>query len=351
MKRGFAALIGLCAATLFAGSAMAQTPAFKPVEKKDPALDALLSSDAKLERVATGFGFTEGVTWAPQGKSGYLLFSDIPANVVYRMGADGKATIFREKSGYQKSDLWRVGMPFTNGKKEDDPGFERFNMSGSNGLALDRQGRLVIAAFGGRAIERIEKNGKRTVLADRYQGKRLNGPNDVVVRKDGSIYFTDTFGGLLKLDKDPAKELNELGLYMIRDGKVTQIIDDIDNPNGLAFSPDEKTFYANGGRDRFIRRYDVKADGTVENGAVLVDFSANPTPGITDGMKVDTQGNVWTTGPGGVWVIAPTGKALGVIPLPEGGTNLAFGDGDRKTLYISARTSIYKIRTNVAGLP
>jgi gluconolactonase len=160
---------------------LAITPALaqgdKPVTRLDPALDVLISADAKVEQVATGFGFTEGVTWMGQG--GFLVFSDIPANVVYKLALDGKASIYLQKSGYQGVDLWRVGMPFTNGKAESDPKFERFNMSGSNGLAADPQGRLVIATWAGRSIDRIEKNGKRTVLADKYQGKRFGGPNDL----------------------------------------------------------------------------------------------------------------------------------------------------------------------------
>jgi gluconolactonase len=205
-------VLGVLALAAATGHALAQGPEAKPVERKDTALDALLAPDAKLEVVKSGFGFTEGVTWVQRGKIGYLLFSDIPANVVYRLSQDGKLTIHLEKAGYQKPDLWRVGMPFTNGKREGDPGFEKFNMSGSNGLALDRQGRLVIAAFGSRSIDRIEKNGKRTVLADRYQGKRLSGPNDVIVAKNGTIYFTDTYSGMLKLDTDPSKEMNEFGV-------------------------------------------------------------------------------------------------------------------------------------------
>lgn len=351
MPRSWALAALLVGTMLGAGPALAQAPAMAPIEKKDAALDALIAPDAKLERIATGFGFTEGVTWVQQGKKGYLLFSDIPANVIYRWTPDGKVAIHLEKSGYQKPDLWRVGMEFTNGKPPTDPGFEKFTMAGSNGLALDRQGRLVIAAFGGRSIDRIEKNGKRTVLADRFEGKRFGGPNDVIVKKDGTIYFSDTFSGMLKLDKDPSKELDVVGIYMLRNGKVTRLVDDIAFPNGLAFSPDEKSLYINGGRERYIRRYDLKPDGTLGDSVFLIDLNNEKAPGITDGMKVDVQGNLWTTGPGGVWVISAVGKPLGVIPLPEGGTNLVFGDADRKTLYVSARTSVFKIRTKVAGAP
>jgi len=345
---GCALLAGVAVA---AAPVLAQVPGATAIEKKDPVLDALISPGAKLELVATGFGFTEGVTWVQQGQSGHLLFSDIPANVIYRWTPDGKVAIHLEKSGYQKPDLWRVGMEFNNGKQPNERGFEKFNLSGSNGLALDREGRLVIATWTGRSIDRIEKDGKRVVLADRYEGKRFGGTNDVVVRKDGSVYFTDGFGGMLKFDKDPSRELDTSAIYMIRDGKVTRVVDDIPSTNGLAFSPDEKIFYANGSRDNFIRRYDVRPDGTLGNSTLLIDLSGEKAPGITDGMKVDVLGNLWTTGPGGIWIISPAGKPLGIIALPEGGANLVFGDGDRKTLYIAARTSIYKIRTNVRGLP
>lgn len=316
---------------------------------KDASFSNLVSSDAELQCIATGFGFTEGVTWVQDGSTGHLLFSDIPANVIYRWTPDGKTSVHLEKSGYQKPDVWRVGMQFTNGKAETDPAFEKFNMFGSNGLTLDRQGRLVIATWAGRSIDRVEADGKRVVLADRYWGKRFGGPNDVVVRKDDSIYFTDTFGGMLKGDQDPTKELAENAIYMIRDGKVTRVVDDIVNTNGLAFSPDEKVLYANGSIDNYIRRYDVSPDGMLTNSRMFIDLRQEKEPGITDGMKVDELGNLWTTAPGGVWVISPEGVPLGCIKLPESGSNLVFGDSDKKSLYVSANTSIYKIRTKVAG--
>jgi gluconolactonase len=325
----------------------------------DPALDGLVSPDARLERVATGFGFTEGNIWVQQGKegnkdgnkSGYMLFSDIPANVIYKMTPDGKSSIHMEKSGYTKPDIWRVGFIQTNGKERSDPAFEEFPMIGSNGLALDRQGRLIIATWAGRSIDRIESNGKRTVLADSYDGKRFGGTNDVVVKKDGAIYFTDTFGGLRLREKDPKKELDFNGVYMWKDGKLTLLIKDIPNTNGLAFSPDEKYLYVNGSRDKYVKRYDVKPDGTLTNGVMFIDISTDPTPGITDGLKVDVKGNVWETAAGGVWIISPEGKHLGTIRTPELAANVEFGDADHKTLYIAARTSIYKIRVNVPGIP
>jgi gluconolactonase len=348
--RNRCALVAAFSSLAFA-CANAQTEGRNTVVRLDPALDALIAPDARLERIATGFGFTEGTTWVPQGTGGFLLFSDIPANVIYKMTLDGKASIYLEKSGYTKPDIWRVGFIQTNGKDRNDPAFEEFPMIGSNGLALDRQRRLIIATWAGRSIDRIEANGMRTVLADGYEGKRFGGTNDVIVKRDGAIYFTDTFGGLRLREKDPKKELDFNGVYMWKAGKLTLLIKDIPNTNGLAFSPDEKYLYLNGSRDKYIKRYEVKPDGTLTNGTMFIDISTDPTPGITDGLKVDTKGNLWETAAGGVWIISPEGKHLGTIRTPELAANVEFGDPDHKTLYIAARTSIYRIRTNIAGIP
>jgi gluconolactonase len=348
--RKLAMSIALCAVALTT-VAQTQQPSDKPVTRLDPALDALISPDAKLELVKGGFGFTEGALWVPQGKRGYLLFSDIPANVIYKWNpADDKVSIYLDHSGYTGQDIWRVGFMQTNGKDKSDPKFEEFPMIGSNGLALDHEGRLVIATWAGRSIDRIEKNGTRTVLADRYDGKRFGGTNDLVVAKDDSVYFTDGYGGLRHTVDDPRKELDFNGVYRVKDGKVTLVIKDILNTNGLAFSPDQKILYANGSRDRYVRRYDVLPDGNLTNSQMLIDMNSDPARGITDGLRVDTKGNLWETGPGGVWIITPEGKHIGTIALPELGANVEFGDADRQTLYIAARTSIYKIRVNVPGL-
>jgi gluconolactonase len=337
-------------ATVFA-AVLCITPAIaQDVVKLDPALDALVNPDAKVETVKGGFGFTEGPVWVQRGKIGYLLFSDIPANVIYKLTPDGNASVYLDHSGYTKPDIWRVGFEFNNGKDPSDPAFAKFYMNGSNGLALDPQGRLVIATFAGRSIDRIEPNGTRAVLADSYDGKRFNGTNDVVVKKDGSAYFTDMLGALRLGDKDPTMGLPYQAVYMVRDGKVTRLTDDIPATNGLAFSPDEKYLYANGSRNKYIRRYDVKPDGTLTNSQMFIDMSADTAPGITDGMKVDTKGNIYSSGPGGIWVISPEGKHIGTIRTPESVTNLAFGDPDKKTLYITARPTIYKIKVNVPGI-
>jgi gluconolactonase len=347
----FTALAVLVTAASITAPAGAQDA--KPVVvKKDAALDALIAPDAKLEKIAGGFGFTEGALWVPKGK-GYLLFSEMPGNVIYKWTPDGKISVYMEKCGYQGVDIWRVGFMQTNGKLEGEPGFERFPMIGCNGLTLDRQGRLVIATWAGRSVDRIERNGKRTVLADKWEGKRFGGTNDVTIKKDGAVYFTDGYGGLREREKDPRKEIDGNGVYMVRNGKVTRVIgpDEIPNANGIAFSPDEKILYANGSRDRYVKAYDVNPDDTLKNGRMLIDLNSEPARGITDGLRVDSHGNLWETGPGGVWIISPQGKPLGTILLPELGANVEFGDADRKTLYIAARTSIYRIRTKVAGLP
>ena len=331
---------------LAAGSLLAQAPNDKPtIAKLDPALDSLISADAKLDLVKGDFGFTEGVVWVDEGRSGYLLLSDMYANVIYKVTPEGKVSLYLDHSGYTGYDIWRVGMPQPDANRKDT-----FFMIGSNGLALDRQGRLLIATWTGRSIDRIEKDGKRTILADRFDGKRFGGTNDLVVKKDGAIYFTDGFGGLRGRDKDPSRELDFAEIFMRKDGKATLAIKDIATPNGLAFSPDEKILYANGSQNRYVRRYDVQPDDTLANSQLLVDMNSDPAPGITDGMKVDTKGNIYESGPGGIWILSPEGKHLGTIRTPEFVANVAFGDADNKTLYIAARTSVYKIRVNTPGL-
>ena len=185
---------------------------------------------------------------------------------------------------------WNVATITNNRREPSDPLFRQFYDIGADGLTLDRQNRIISATLTGRDIERIDKNGKRTVLVDHYEGKRLGGPNDVVVTKDGSIYFTDTSGGTRGPGHDPKEELPPQGIYRFKDGKVTLIVSDIPTPNGLAFSPDEKYLYANSGRIRTIRSYDVQPDGTVKNGKLLIDLNTDKAPGVTDGMRVDAKG-------------------------------------------------------------
>jgi gluconolactonase len=330
----FAILFVSCAARLF-GQAGGE------IIRLDPKLDKIVSSDAKVEKLAGGFGFVEGPVWARQG--GYLLFSDIPANVINKWTLDGKVSVFVKPSGFTGTDPSDVGSQNNNGK-------EIVTLIGSNGLTLDRQGRIVLAAHGDRAIVRIEKNGKRTVLADLYEGKRLNSPNDLVYKADGALYFTDPPYGLRKGDDDPKKELPFSGVYLLKDGKLQLLDRTFTRPNGLAFSPGEKYLYVNDTVRKLIMRYEVQVNDTVANGQVFIDMNSDKAPGVPDGMKVDHEGNVYCTGPGGFWIMSPDGKHLGTIKVPELPANLAFGDADGKALYLTARTGLYRIRLKIAGI-
>jgi gluconolactonase len=264
------------ACLLTTGFADAQSASDKSVQRLDPALDALVSPDAKVELVKGGFGFTEGPVWMQEGKSGFLLFTDIPGAVVWKLTPDGKASVYLDHTGYNGPEVWRWGGIQNNGFERTDPRFEEFAMIGADGLTVDRQGRLILATFAGRSLMRVEKNGKRTVLADRYDGKRFGGPNDVVVKSDGAIYFTDTFGSFRQRDKDPRKELDFTGVYRWKDGKLSLVVKDMPMVNGLAFSPDEKYLYVNGSRDSYVNRYDVLPDGSLANGKLFIDLSKDP---------------------------------------------------------------------------
>jgi gluconolactonase len=344
-------LIAAIASVLASSLATAQSASDKSVTRLDPALDALVSPDAKVERIVGGFGFTEGPVWMQNGKDGYLLFTDIPGNVIYKLTPqDGKASVYLSNVGFTGPDPWRWGGIQNNGFERTDPRFEEFAMIGADGLTRDRQGRLIIATFAGRSLMRIEKDGKRTVLADRYEGKRFGGPNDVVVKSNGAIYFTDTYGAYRLREKDPRRELDFNSVFMWKDGKLTLVVKDMPATNGLAFSPDEKYLYVNGSRDNYVKRYEVLPDDTLANGKMFIDMSKETERGITDGLRVDVKGNLYETGPGGVWIISPDGKHLGTIRAPEQATNVGFGDADRKTLYIAARTGIYRIRMNTPGI-
>src|SRR5436190_10372563 len=246
-----AAIAGLLASSV----AMVQPAAAQAVTRLEPALDAVVSADAKVELVKGGFGFTEGPVWVQKGREGYLLFTDIPGNVVWKLTPDGKASVYESNVGYNGPEVWRWGGIQNNGFDKSDPKFEEFAMIGADGLTLDRQGRLILATFAGRSLMRIEANGKRTVLADRYEGKRLGGPNDVVVKRDGAIYFTDTFGSFRLREKDPRRELDFNSVFRWKDGKLSLVVKDMPSTNGLAFSPDEKHLYVNGGRDNYVNRY------------------------------------------------------------------------------------------------
>jgi gluconolactonase len=326
--------IWIRSATLdFYAAERARTTWDAPVEiaKVAPALDEIVPPGAKLEKVAGGFVFTEGPVWA---KAGYLLFSSPNTNAIYRWTPEGKVEIFRAKSGYTGIDIGEYTQP------------------GSNGLTFDPSGRLTICQHGNRRIIRVEPRGNITVLADRYAGKRLNSPNDLVYRSDGVLYFTDPPFGLPGMFEDPRKELPFSGVFRVKDGEVGLLTDELSGPNGIAFSPDERCLYVGNWdlRKKVVMRYPVKADGTLAQGEVFYDMTSAPGEDALDGLKVDQAGNLYVCGPGGVWVLSPDGRHLGTIRPPEVPHNLAWGDDDGRTLYMTALTSVYRIRLNIPGV-
>jgi len=332
------------------------------IERLDPAIDAIVPPNPKIFKLADGFQFTEGPLWVPSTEKtdiktdakteGSLLFSDPNANTMYRYtpGHTGDSptesllSVFRAKSGYTGADIAEYGQP------------------GSNGITLDKEGRIVFCQHGNHAIVRLEKNGTLTTLADRFEGKRLNSPNDLVCKSDGAIYFTDPPYGLPKLFDDLRKQLDFSGVYRLKDGHLTLLTKELGGPNGLAFSPDEKFLYitnwdervrtsANSSeRKKIVLRYKVQSDGTLSERTTFYDMNAAPEAEALDGMKIDRQGNLYVSGPGGVWILSPEGKHLGTIRVPQQPANMAWGDADGKTLYMTARSGLYRIRLNIPGL-
>jgi gluconolactonase len=321
-------------------SALAQNN--NSIVRLDAALDNILSPDSHPEELAKGFLFLEGPVWVRKG--GYLIFSDIPFNTINKWTAeDGKVTRFLEHSGYTGTAASGVGKQQTNG-------FDTFYNLGSNGITLDHQSRPVFCAMGDRQVVRLENDGRRTVLASQYEGKRLNSCNDLVYKSDGSLYFTDPPSGLRDGDKDSKKELPFDGVFMLKNGQLQLLAKDFLNPNGLAFSPNEKYLYVDDTTRRTVVRFEVQPDGTVANGNVFVDMSGEKATGNPDGMKVDEKGNIYCTGAGGIWVITSDGKHLGTLRFPEQPANLTFGDADGRTLYVTARRGLYRIRLKIAGI-
>jgi gluconolactonase len=325
------------------------------VNRKDAALDAIVPVNAKLEKLADGFAFTEGPVWidglpgvagnsgkmpgetggtpVPLPDDGYLLFSDPNNNTIYRMTPDGEVSPYLTKSGYTGENISEYRQP------------------GSNGLTTDSQGRLTICQHGNRRVVRIEKNGLTTVLADKFNGKRLNSPNDLVYRSDGALFFTDPPFGLPKFADDPRREQPHFGVYSVQDGKVQLVSTDFDGPNGLAFSPDEKFLYVGTWNTKrtVVNRYPVNADATLGKGELFYDLTTPGAEDAIDGIKVDRAGNVFVSGPGGLWIFSPAGKHLGTLRGPEHPHNMAWGDANRQTLYLTAQTGIYRIRLNNPG--
>ena len=326
-------------AVLFSALALQGQPG--EIVRLDAKLDEIVSADVKVEKLAGNLLFAEGPVWVRQG--GYLLFSDIPANVIHKWTPDGKISAAVKPSGFTGADASDVGSQNNNGK-------EVVTLIGSNGVTLDREGRIVFAAHGDRTVVRIEKNGQRTVLADHYEGKRLNSPNDLVYKADGALYFTDPPFGLRKRDEDPKKELPFNGVFLLKDDKLQLLDKTFSGPNGIALAPGEKYLYVDDSAKKLIMRFDVQTNDNVANGKTFIDMNSDQAPGVPDGMKIDQKGNVYCTGPGGVWILSPEGKHLGTVKLPEIPANLAFGNSDGKTLYLTARTGLYRIQMKVAGI-
>ncbi|MGH9355547.1 MAG: SMP-30/gluconolactonase/LRE family protein [Terriglobia bacterium] len=345
MKRCLS-VVAVALAVLFSAAITLKGQSVGEIVRLDPAVNAMLPPNAHIEKLADDFGFLEGPVWVHPGGEGYLLFSDIPANVIDKWapdGGNGKVSVFLEKSGFTGTNPEGVGYPINNGHRI-------VILLGSNAVTLDNQGRIVFCQHGNRAVVRLEKDGRRTVLASRYEGKRLNSPNDLVYKSDGSLYFTDPPFGLAKLDQDPKKELPFNGVYRLANGKLQLIYKDFKTPNGIAFSPGEKYLYIDDSATKTYWRFDVQPDGSIANGKLFFDMSKSKEAGVPDGMKVDQDGNIYGVGPGGIWILSPQGKHLGTIKPPEDPANLAWGDSDGKTLYITARTGLYRIRLNIPGI-
>jgi len=320
---------------LLAGCSSAPPPV--PVEapkgvgtivRLDPAFDSLVAKDAIIEKVAGGFEFTEGPVWRPEG---LLWFSDVTGNVVRSLTPTGQATVIIRKAG---------------GESNAPAG----SFIGPNGMVSDKDGAVLLCQHTNRRIVRVAKDMTITPYLEKFEGKRFNSPNDLVYRSDGALFFTDPPYGLLKQDADPAKELKFNAVFRYAGGKLTPIIKDLNLPNGIAISPDEKTLYVDNSdpNKRIWMRYDLAADGSVSHGKLFADVTAEKEEGLPDGFKVDSQGNLWSSGPAGIWVFSPDGKHLGTIKTPEIPANCNWGD-DGKTLYITARTSVYRIKLTVAG--
>jgi gluconolactonase len=309
-------------------------PGREPVIRAiDPRFEILVPRSAVLEKITDDHGWAEGPVWVRNG--GYLLFSDVVKNSIYKWKEGEGEAVFFQPSGYTGS------APFAG----PEPG--------SNGLALDPSGRLVFAQHGDRRISRREADGQVTVLVDRYRGKRINSPNDLVFRSNGDLYFTDPPFGLPRTFEDPAKELPFQGVYRLaRDGSLTLLTTELSAPNGIAFSPDERTLYvSNADSKRLVwMAFPLKADGTLGRGRVHYDAteSARGRRGTADGMKVDREGNIFGAGPGGVYVIAPDGKLLGWFDFGGNVGNVAWGE-DGSTLFITANAAVYRVRLTTSG--
>jgi gluconolactonase len=357
-----AAVLLLCAAAASAAPSAPEQPKMRgdgpapkaqpfTITRVDPALDALIDPNAKLELMADGSGLNEGPVWIPDGGQGYLLIGGLLDNVIYKITPDNSVSVFLDRAGYTGDDVNHTGTQTRSGRSH-------VLLIGPSCANLDSQGRLVWCADNDRAIMRLEKDGTRTVLASGSEGKKFSGPNDLVVRSDDAVYFTDNDFGLRDAGKSPQKELPN-GIWLVREGHAPQrVLDDQSLggiPNGIALSPDEKFMYLTAGRK--MKRYEVHADGTLGSSSLFAEGD-----GIGDGIKVDVKGNLFSAGgagPGIIRITSAEGKLLGFIKLPVYGgepkkqicaTNEAFGGQDGRTLFIAACDAVYKIRLRTTGL-
>jgi gluconolactonase len=332
------------------GDGPAPPPRPFSITRNDPALDAIVSPNTKIETLATGFGINEGVLWIREGNSGYVLVSSLIDNVIYKITPDHKVSVFMEKAGYTGNDPNHVGIQTRAGRTH-------VIIIGPNCALLDAQGRLVWCAGQDLAVKRLEKDGTQTVLAAGFEGKHFNGPNDIAIKSDGAIYIADSDVGLRDGGQSPLKQMPN-NVWLWKDGTVTMALPQEKlgaSPNGVVLSLDEKYLYLTAGRK--LMRYDVNADDTLGEGTLVAEGE-----GITDGMKIDKKGNIYSTGgagPGVIRITSPEGKLLGLLNLPVVGdqepkrqicaTNLAFG-GDGRDLYVSACDAVYKIRLEAPGI-
>jgi gluconolactonase len=299
------------------------------VMRRDEAINKIVGPNPKVFKLAEGFQFTEGPVWVGDG----LLFSDPNANTIYKYSKDGKLAVFKTPSGYTGSDIAEYRQP------------------GSNGITLDPQGNIVFDQHGNRRVVRLEKDGSESIVADKFEGKRFNSPNDLVYRSDGTLFFTDPNFGLPKFGDDPRKELPHTGVYAVYKGNVQLVTKEFSGPNGIALSPDEKYLYVGNWDDnkKTVYRYELQPDGTVGNGKLFFDFTSIKGEDAIDGIKVDVAGNLYVSAPGGLQILSPEGKHLGTIVIPQHVHNMAWGD-DGKMLYLCARSGLYSIRLNIEGV-
>lgn len=331
---GLASGLFIATAQSLGPRAVHETVPTAKIVRFSPALDAVIAPDAKLEKVATGFIWTEGPMW----HKGALWFSDLSGNKMYSLTPDGKLKVMLDKAGGLQT-------------------FPAGGYGGPNAMAADKDGTVLMMQHGMRRIVRLDNKMDVKVFLDKYQGQQFNSPNDLVFAPDGALYFTDPPYGFYDPsapskdpDKDPRHVLKFNGVYRYKDGKLTAVITDLPRPNGLAFSADGKTFYvANSQNPPVVYKYDVKPDGTLTNRQVFVDMSKEPGPGVPDGMKLDSLGDLWTSGPQGFYIYSPKGQLLGKIVFPEVAANLAWGGEDGRTAYFTAATSIYELKTKIPG--